>query len=180
MHITGVRALELRCRRELCLCCRGSNGWFRETRQSPIFEGNVPCWRSSAPGSRGGGKGGFYAGFFRGAPAPNPWTGIESVGENESIICLGDVSVDGDGLAYHEEWWRQAPGSKWLVLGNHDVDPVNPEFNADRRAVTVYADGDPPLLLTHIPLQDVPARAVNVHGHLHRQESPTQDRHLSV
>ncbi len=35
MHITGVRALELRCRRKMCLSCR-SNGWFREARQSPI------------------------------------------------------------------------------------------------------------------------------------------------
>ena len=20
---------------------------------------------------------------------------------------------------HHQEWWREAPGTKWLVLGNH-------------------------------------------------------------
>lgn len=104
----------------------------------------------------------------------------QHVGERESIICLGDVSVDGDALDHHQEWWAKNPGRKWLVLGNHDVDPVNRRFEADRRDVALYADGEPPLLLTHVPLRDVPAGAVNVHGHLHLQEPPTEDRHLSV
>ena len=42
------------------------------------------------------------------------------------------------------------------------------------------AGGDPPLLLTHVPLLQVPDGAVNVHGHLHGEESPTRDRHLNV
>ena len=44
----------------------------------------------------------------------------EQVAEGETIICLGDVTVDGEALAHHQEWWRKAPGAKWLVLGNHD------------------------------------------------------------
>ena len=44
----------------------------------------------------------------------------ELVGAAETIICLGDVSVDGSVLAHHQEWWREAPGVKWLVLCNHD------------------------------------------------------------
>ena len=104
----------------------------------------------------------------------------QHVGERESIICLGDVSVDGDALDHHQEWWAKSPGRKWLVLGNHDVDLVNRRFQADRRDVALYADGEPPLLLTHVPLRDVPAGTVNVHGHLHLQEPPTEDRHLSV
>ena len=108
----------------------------------------------------------------------NAW--YEHVGDNESIICLGDVSVDGDALAHHQEWWGEGPGSKWLVLGNHDVDPVNRRFEVDRRDIAVYAEGEPPLLLTHIPLRQVPAGSVNVHGHLHAQEAPTPDQHLNV
>ena len=50
----------------------------------------------------------------------NAW--YERVGDNESIISLGDVSVDGDALAHHQEWWG-GPGSRWLLLRNHDVDP---------------------------------------------------------
>ena len=106
----------------------------------------------------------------------------EQVSEGETIICLGDVTVDGEALAHHQEWWRKAPGAKWLVLGNHDVDPVNQirPVEVDRTAVTLYAAGDPPLLLTHVPLLQVPQGAVNVHGHVHEQESPTRNRHVNV
>ena len=104
----------------------------------------------------------------------------ERVGERGTIICLGDISVDGDALDHHQKWWADSPGRKWLVLGNHDIDPVNRRFTVDRKDVVLYADGEPPLLLTHVPLRDVPAGTVNVHGHLHRHESPTEDQHLSV
>ncbi len=95
---------------------------------------------------------------------------------------LGDITVDGEVLAHHQEWWGKAPGAKWLVLGNHDVDAVNQihPFEIDRTAVTLYAAGDPPLLLTHVPLLLVPHGAVNVHGHVHEQESPTPNRHVNV
>ena len=106
----------------------------------------------------------------------------DQVAEGETIICLGDVTVDGEALAHHQDWWRRAPGTKWLVLGNHDVDPINQvrPFEAERRTVTLYAAGDPPLLLTHVPLLQVPHGAVNVHGHVHERESPTRNRHVNV
>ena len=71
----------------------------------------------------------------------------EEVADDETIICLGDVTVDGEALAHHQEWWRKAPDAKWLVLGNHDVDPVNQirPFETERTAVTLYAAGNPPL-----------------------------------
>ncbi|MYN63781.1 MAG: hypothetical protein F4X11_01930 [Acidobacteria bacterium] len=46
--------------------------------------------------------------------------------------------------------------------------------------MTLYAAGDPPLVLTHVPLVQVPHGAVNVHGHMHEQESPTPNRHVNV
>ena len=106
----------------------------------------------------------------------------QHVAEDETIICLGDVTVDGEALEHHQQWWRKAPGTKWLVLGNHDVDPVNRihPFEIDRTAVTLHASGEPPLLLTHVPLLHVPHGAVNVHGHLHEQEAPTPNRHVNV
>ena len=106
----------------------------------------------------------------------------EQVAESETIICLGDVTVDGEALAHHQEWWQKAPGAKWLVLSSHDVDPVNQihPFEIDRTAVTLHGAGEPPLLLTHVPLLQVPHGAVNVHGHLHEQESPTPNRHVNV
>ncbi len=56
-------------------------------------------------------------------------TWYKEVAEGETIICLRDVTVDGEAPAHHQEWWRQALGAKWLVLGNHDVDPVNREHH---------------------------------------------------
>ena len=46
--------------------------------------------------------------------------------------------------------------------------------------VTLVAPGDPPLLLTHLPLLQVPPGWVNVHGHVHQRESPTRNRHINV
>ena len=104
------------------------------------------------------------------------------VGADDTIICLGDVGVDGSVQAHHQRWWREAPGVKWLVLGNHDVDPVNQTrpVAVGRTAATLFAPGDPPLLLTHVPLLQVPYGWVNVHGHVHQRESPTRNRHINV
>ena len=37
----------------------------------------------------------------------------EQVAEGETIICLGDVTVAGEAVPHHQEWWRKAPGAKW-------------------------------------------------------------------
>ena len=50
---------------------------------------------------------------------------VEHVTGDDSIICLGDISVDGCLSPHHAIRWREAPGFKVLVLGNHDVDPIN-------------------------------------------------------
>ena len=101
----------------------------------------------------------------------------------DTIICLGDVA--------HPDAWRNrgtvldlrnCPGKRLLVVGNHDVDPVNQVWplEVDRTAVTLAAPGDPPLLLTHVPLLEVPHGCVNVHGHVHQKESPSRNRHINV
>ena len=93
----------------------------------------------------------------------------ELVDVDDTIICLGDVGVDSSIRLEHQVWWREAPGAKWLVLGNHDVDRVNKVLpvSVDRTAITLFAPGEPPLLLTHLPLLQVPAGCINVHGHVH-------------
>ena len=65
---------------------------------------------------------------------------------------------------------------------NHDVDPVNQvrPVKVNRTAVTLFAPGNPPLLLTHVPLLQVPHGSVNVHGHVHQKESPSRNRHINV
>ena len=106
----------------------------------------------------------------------------ELVDFDDTIICLGDVGVDSSIRVDHQAWWREAPGAKWLVLGNHDVDRVNQVLPVavDHTATTLFAPGEPPLLLTHVPLLEVPAGCINVHGHLHGKESPSRNRHINV
>ena len=110
-------------------------------------------------------------------------SGAVQVRTGETIICLGDVA--------HPDAWRNrgtvldvrnCPGERLLVLGNHDVDPVNQArpLEVHRTAVTLAAPGEPPLLPTHVPLLEVPHGCVNVHGHVHQKESPTRNRHINV
>ena len=105
----------------------------------------------------------------------------QTVGTEDTIIILGDVTV-------HGLWGqrlrrvREAPGRKILVYGNHEAH--GNEFLGcevfDGVHSTLYVDGDPPLLLTHIPLGVVPKGCVNIHGHLHHNHVPSSTRHINV
>ena len=106
------------------------------------------------------------------------WT--RTVDPGDTIICLGDVALP-------ELWGRQlrrlraAPGRKILVFGNHDVNRLgrlNVEGFEEVHA-TLFVDGDPPLLMTHMPLRHVPNGCVNVHGHTHNAPL-TRTRHVNV
>ena len=79
------------------------------------------------------------------------------------------------------------PGEKLLVVGNHEFvnnlsDPKGYGFKA--AYPTLVCDSDPPLLLTHEPLETVPAGAVNIHGYLHGTHARSAARqsrcHLNV
>ena len=107
----------------------------------------------------------------------------ETVEESDTIVCLGDTACEGlSGRRLQR--LNEAPGGKILVLGNHDVradgDPDVEGFDEVRS--TLYTDGEPPLLLTHIPLYRVPEGCVNVHGHIHdrRAEGVLPKINLSV
>lgn len=103
------------------------------------------------------------------------------VGEDDTVIVLGDVAqlgLCGERL----EWVLAAPGRKLLVFGNHDQNGVGGVVTDgfDEAYFARYAPGDPPVLLTHIPLREVPDGAVNVHGHLHQRRVPGRTRHVNV
>lgn len=127
-------------------------------------------------------------GFFQ-RPFPSPrqmdlalfsaWE--RTVAPHDTIICLGDVTIPalwGPRL----KRLRRAPGRKLLVIGNHEINRVG-EVDIDgfdQIHSTLYASGDPPLLLTHMPLETVPEGSVNVHGHLHDEPSPSREQHINV
>ena len=104
-----------------------------------------------------------------------------TVNPADTIICLGDVAIDGlSGTRLKR--LRSAPGRKVLVIGNHEVNRAG-EVDIDgfdETHSTLYAPGDPPLLLSHMPLRHVPDGCVNVHGHLHNRESPSRTHHINV
>ncbi len=125
-----------------------------------------------------------------GRPFHNAWSAdkamhhawAERVGDDDTIICLGDVSLDACLRSHHIFRWRQSPGFKVLVLGNHDVEPVNgvKQLDIERTTLMLAAPGNPPLLLTHIPLVQAPHGTVNVHGHIHDKPAPTPHRHINI
>ena len=109
------------------------------------------------------------------------WHWRRVVAPEDTILILGDVTV-------HGLWGRrlkrvrQAPGRKILVYGNHDVTRAGllGSDGFDEVYSALYVDGDPPLLLTHVPLRLVPEGCVNVHGHLHQGRVPGRTRHINV
>ena len=99
----------------------------------------------------------------------------------DTILILGDVTV-------HGLWGRrlarvrQAPGRKILVYGNHEITGTGSveTDGFDEVHSSLHVDGDPPLLLTHVPLRVVPGGCVNIHGHLHHKRIPGRTRHINV
>ena len=78
-------------------------------------------------------------------------------------------------------WWAAPGRRKILVFGNHELGVAGvavPGF--DEIYSVLYADGDPPLLMTHFPLRRVPKECVNVHGHLHSAKVRGSTRHINV
>ena len=103
------------------------------------------------------------------------------VGSDDAIVCLGDVAVHGVSARCLERL-REAPGWKILVVGNHDpghrgvvdIDAFDEVYG------TLYAAGDPPLLMTHKPLRNIPEGCANVHGHLHGARVPDATPNINV
>ena len=105
-----------------------------------------------------------------------------TVGVDDTLIFAGDVAMR-DAVAPHT-WQRirTAPGkSKRLVFGNHDLTGAGTlrVDGFDDICSAACIDGDPPLLVTHMPLAEVPAGCVNVHGHTH-DEAPRRSPHINV
>ena len=94
-----------------------------------------------------------------------------SVGRDDCVVCLGDVGTVSS-LATLEG----LPGRKVLVFGNHD----RSARGFDVVCGSVYSHGDPPLVLTHVPLRRVPPACVNVHGHLHVGRVKGSTAHVNV
>ena len=96
------------------------------------------------------------------------WT--REVMDHDTVICLGDVTMGRptDGLI---DRLRRRPGRKVLVAGNRDHAHIRRLRRAFEVVACAHLEGEPDLLFTHVPLNDVPVGCVNVHGHVHRKTS---------
>ena len=113
------------------------------------------------------------------------WNSV--VGENDLVYHLGDVYFGKqNNEASNRSILRRLKGKKHLILGNHDdaKDPVLHEF-FDKITMWHYLR-DHGMTLSHIPLHETTLnesrhgeKALNIHGHIHRNPSPSK-RHINV
>ena len=106
----------------------------------------------------------------------------DTVSAEDTIICGGDVALAGTLRGGRDGSMRLMPGRKLLVRGNHDFDRRGKpaETGIDNASMTLLIEGDPPLLVTHIPMTWVPSETVNVYGHTHNNEPPREGRYVNI
>ena len=104
------------------------------------------------------------------------------VGEEDVMLCCGDIALAGSLKPIRLDRVTMAPGRKVLVLGNHDFTRRGKvaQTGFDEAWMTLLVTTDPPLAFTHIPLGDVPAGTVNVHGHVHNNEPLRSGRYVNI
>ena len=76
----------------------------------------------------------------------------------------------------------EAPGYKILVYGNHDQNGRGgiTTDGFDEAYLALRLAGDPVLVVTHMPLADVPGDTVNVHGHTHQHRAAGATRQVNI
>lgn len=106
----------------------------------------------------------------------------ETVGEADTIICGGDIALAGALQGERLTRVRAMPGRKLLVRGNHDFNRKGrpADTGCDKTWMSLVVTGDPPLLVTHMPMTRVPDGTVNVHGHVHNNEPLREGPYVNV
>ena len=106
----------------------------------------------------------------------------ETVGEADTIICAGDIALAGALQGERLTRVQEMPGRKLLVRGNHDFDRKGrpADTGCDETWMSLVVTGDPPLLVTHMPMTQVPDGTVNVHGHVHNNEPLREGPYVNV
>ena len=112
------------------------------------------------------------------------WAGtVDWEAPDTTLVCVGDVAMKRGMTEANFARIAAMPGRKILVPGNHDFSGTG-ELRVqgfDEVCAILYADGDPTLIFTHVPLpaEKLPPDWINVHGHLHN-DPPTDTPHINV
>lgn len=98
------------------------------------------------------------------------------------LVVVGDMAMR---EALNAVTWQQIREldcrQRHLVLGNHDLTGAG-QVRAqgfDRVWSLMLSGGEPPLIWTHYPLDEVPDGYVNIHGHVH-DDPPRRTPHINV
>lgn len=98
---------------------------------------------------------------------------------DDVCIWVGDVGFAGDDKI--NETLAQLNGYKILVIGNHDFHHGkvrNLNFH-EIHLLYLIEDNGAEIVLTHYPMDNLPLKITNVHGHLH-QKITGNDQHINV
>jgi calcineurin-like phosphoesterase family protein len=126
-------------------------------------------------------------------PYPNPELMNEClIGNYLNTVTNNDIVIFGGDIGFMSETkindiLTQLPGYKIGIIGNHDIHRDGKLYNLalDERHACYVIDVDDvddvsyQLLITHYPMNDVPIRCINVHGHIHQRPAPTS-RHFNM
>ena len=106
----------------------------------------------------------------------------ETVGEADTIICGGDIALAGALKGERLAEVRAMPGRKLLVRGNHDFNRKGrpADTGCQETWMTLVVTGDPPLLVTHMAMSEVPDGTVNVYGHVHNNEPLREGPYVNI
>ena len=106
----------------------------------------------------------------------------QTVGRTDLTIHAGDFAPELVDERARRTLLGTLPGRKVNSLGNHDVAamraPLTVGWDASFGALVIASE--PPLVVTHCPLRNVPAGAVNVHGHMHRRRDRKDDPRINI
>ena len=106
------------------------------------------------------------------------------VGDRDTILNGGDIALGGSLKGKWRTQVTESPGHKVLVVGNHDFDRRRRRLDAANHAATAglcVIDTDPPMVLTHLPMDELPGPEwVNLYGHVHNNEQLRDTAHINV
>ncbi len=105
------------------------------------------------------------------------------VGADDTVLNGGDVALAGSLDKAGRAEIRAAPGRKLLVVGNHDFNRKTGLLDAAGHGAAtgiLAIDTDPPMVLTHVPMDGLPAGWVNLYGHVHNNEPLRDTPHINV
>ena len=101
---------------------------------------------------------------------------------DKALVVVGDMAMR---EALNAVTWQQIRDldcrQRHLVLGNHDLTGAG-QVRAqgfDRVWSLMLTGGEPPLIWTHYPLDEVPDGYINIHGHVH-DDPPRRTPHINV